>query len=268
MKRLSSFLFVFSILMTLGFPAGAAGYLGVATEPIHPEVGEHLQLPRGAGITVRYIDPDSPAAEIFEPKDVLYKFDDQILIDPRQLAVLVRSRQPGEKVAIALYRRGEEIEKTVALGEREMPKPQHMQPGKPQAWPMMPGGGAIDNLQREMEQRWEQFRNSFGTIDEMIEDLNSRMGGARDPNANVRSHSSVSVSSIQNGMRFNYSSANGDQHLEVIDSDGKVIFDGPINTEEELDQLPPEAAEFLDSIDVDIDYEPEQEVELIPSDAI
>ena len=269
MKRLFLIAIVMSIIAVFGTAAAAATYLGVATEPTHPEVGAHLQLPQGAGITVRYVDPQGPAADALKPNDVLFKIDEQILVDPRQLAILVRSHKAEDEVRLTLYRRGEMIEKRIALGERDMEQPGPMPQKPPRAWPPAGQQGMFDNLQREMEERWEQFQSSFGAIDEMIEDLNSRMGGQPvAPNANVQKHSSVSISSIQNGMRFNYSSNNGDQRLEVIDAEGNTVFDGPINTEEQLDQVPPEAAAFLDSIDVDIDYEPAEEVELIPSDAI
>lgn len=268
MKRLVLTAIVTAIVAVLGTSASAAAYLGVATEPTHPEVGDHLQLPQGAGITVRYVDPQGPAADALKPNDVLFKIDEQILVDPRQLAILVRSHKAEDEVRLTLYRRGEMIEKRIALGERDMEQPGPMPQRPPRAWPPAGRQGMFDNLQREMEERWEQFQSSFGAIDEMIEDLNSRMGAGPAPNAHVQKHSSVNITSIQNGMRFNYSSNNGDQHLEVVNADGDVVFDGPINTEEELKQVPPEATAFLDSIDVDIDYEPAEEVELIPSDAI
>jgi hypothetical protein len=253
-------------------------YLGVATVPANSEAAEHLQLERGSGLTVQFVDPEGAAAGVLRPLDILYKLDEQILVDPRQLSVLVRSRQPGDELLLTLFRKGERLEQKVVLGEREGVPQLASPPAAVPALPAMPPargfgrGGSIDGMERELREQLDRFQQNFGAMDDLLEELRSRMH-ARPPQAGSgqviqQSSSSVSISRIENGMRMSYSNHNGDQRLKVEDENGNTIFDGPINTQEELEKVPAEAAEFLDSIDVEIESESGDEVDLIPVDAI
>lgn len=263
----------------------ARTYLGVATVPTNTEVGDHLKLAEGVGLTVVQVDPDSAAGEVMQTRDIIVKMDEQILIDPRQLAVLVRSHEPGEKVKFEIYRQGEKVVEEVELGEaEELPQ---MQPrsypapspfGPPaQQFPPIPrrnmgrgGNGFMEEFQRDLEDRFRSFRESFGDMDEMLERLRDQMDTSdpQGPQVQTQQHSTVDITQIINGKRYHYTRKDNDQHLEVIEADGKVVFDGPINTEEELEKVPQDALDFLDSIDIDVDYEPKKETELIPSNAI
>src|SRR4051812_14577750 len=76
--------------------AGAAmekgAWLGVNTSPPPHVLRQQLQLPRGVGLVVDMVAPDSPAqAAGVKQYDVLHKLNDQILINQQQLAVLVRT---------------------------------------------------------------------------------------------------------------------------------------------------------------------------------
>lgn len=276
-----------AILLSFGFQAQARTYLGVATAPVNPEVADHLKLDKGVGLTVVEVDPDSAASGKLETYDILYKFDDQILVSPRQLAVLVRSKSPGDKVEIALYRSGENMTKEIELGKaKDIPEqarqllriPQQRglrHPGR-KFRPMKPGvpqgldDNFMENLQRKFQKRMQTFRNSFGDMDALLEELRDKMksGGQKGSNIISEQHHSVDITRVENGMEFHYTRQDGDQHLEVIDKNGDILFDGPINTEEQMEDIPKEAKEFLDSIDTKVEYEPEEETQLIPSDAI
>ncbi len=113
------------------------------------------------------------------------------------------------------------------------------------------------------------FQNSFGDIDEMLKRLREHMD---DPQAHgtfrSQGSSSVSITRVENGTRMTYTRSNGDENIRVTDADGNIVFDGAIDCDESIESLPPEALRFLESIDVDIQFEPSEEVELIPSDAI
>src|SRR4051812_24857060 len=66
-------------------------FLGVTTVPVSPTLTEQLGLPKGIGLVVTAVVPDSPAAGILKSHDILTKLNDQLLIETHQLAVLVRS---------------------------------------------------------------------------------------------------------------------------------------------------------------------------------
>lgn len=93
-------------------------WMGVATTELSKELAAQLPVTPGAGLLVRDVPKDSPADRAgLREHDVLVKFDDQILVNPAQLAVLVAARKEGESVKITYLRKGEAAETTVTLGK-------------------------------------------------------------------------------------------------------------------------------------------------------
>jgi membrane-associated protease RseP (regulator of RpoE activity) len=105
---------------------GPVTYLGVSASPPPRELAAHLPIPRDTGLVVEGLVPDGPAAKAgLEQNDVLTRLDDQILIHPRQLSVLVANRKEGDVVKVSFIRRGETKELDVTLGTREVKAPGH-----------------------------------------------------------------------------------------------------------------------------------------------
>ncbi len=103
--------------------SGPVTFLGVHANPVDPTLTAQLGMAAHMGLAIRYVVPDSPAEEAgFKSHDILRKMDDQILIHPFQLQVLVRARAEGEKVTYTILRAGEEIQIEVELTKREPAK--------------------------------------------------------------------------------------------------------------------------------------------------
>ena len=49
-----------------------------------------------------------------------------------------------------------------------------------------------------------------------------------------------------------YKNTNGQATLKVINSDGKVVFDGPVNTKEQKSQVPTEAMKWLEKVNLKV----------------
>ncbi len=99
-----------------------AAFLGVSTSPVSTFLHEQLDIPRGMGLVVDYIEKDSPAdAAGLKVHDVLQKIDDQWLVNPQQLAVLVRSKKAGDSLSITVLRGGKPTTISAKLGEKELP---------------------------------------------------------------------------------------------------------------------------------------------------
>jgi hypothetical protein len=93
-----------------------AAYLGVATSPAQPAMRQQLHLRRGVGLVVDFIEPGSPADEAgLQQYDVIEKLDDQLLVNPQQLAVLVRIHQPGDSIKLTAIRGGRSLPIDVKL---------------------------------------------------------------------------------------------------------------------------------------------------------
>lgn len=111
-----------------------AAFLGVTTRPVMPELTAQLELPRGVGLVVTFIEPDSPAAKAgLREHDVLHKLGDQLLINAEQLSVLVRTYKPEDDVTLNIIRGGKKLDLTATLEEREVPE-------------LLPGGGQIHRM--------------------------------------------------------------------------------------------------------------------------
>jgi hypothetical protein len=82
------------------------------------------KLPKGVGFLVASIDAQGPArAAGVQPYDVLWMWNDQILINEAQLEVLLSLKQINDKVELRLFRAGEEKTCKISLGRQPTPTP-------------------------------------------------------------------------------------------------------------------------------------------------
>jgi len=99
-------------------PTGRA-WLGVKLAKVDASLSAQIQaLPVGVGFMVRAIDKNGPAEDAkLRPFDVVWKMDDQLLINEGQLATLLRMHKPGDEVALAVFRGGQPLELRMKLGD-------------------------------------------------------------------------------------------------------------------------------------------------------
>jgi PDZ domain-containing protein len=93
-------------------------YMGVGVDAPDATLRSQLSLPSGAGLVVSYVDDQGPANSALQEHDVLQKLDDQLLINAEQLVALVRMRKPGDGVSVTLLRQAKSITVQMALGRR------------------------------------------------------------------------------------------------------------------------------------------------------
>ena len=238
-----------------GVRAGEQAYIGLVTEPVPEAVGLHLDLPEGVGIVVRHVDPEGPAAGIVELHDVLVRLDDQWLTGHRHLATVVRRREPGDTARLVIRRRSREVEAEVALGGRA-PAPLPPPDGRA-ARRVLPEGlsrpGPVPPP-AEFRERLEGLLDEF-RMDEWLERMREahppRVFGVpreakEDPpfvERRVEQRTSLSVTEVRDGVAMTLRVDNGDRQLKAVDDDGRVLFEGPVNTREEQEALPAELRE-------------------------
>lgn len=248
-------------------------YLGVATSPADPTLSRQLGLPRGVGLTVDYIDPQSPASTSLEPHDVLHKLNDQLLVTHEQLAVLVRMQQPGAKVRLAVLRGGKSVELNVELGEKELPVLEPRRWGLPdvqlhppvfQPFRIPPSGPDIESdMDRRMQEQTERIEDAL----QAMRDLALRRRGCdpaqgRGPNScptpcrptpGVAPGQPGSICDmdappvigqctaciVEDGLTVTLTTdPAGHRHVRATDSDGKLVFEGPMDTDEQFQKAP------------------------------
>ena len=78
--------------------------------------------------------------------------------------------------------------------------------------------------------------------------------------SSTSSSNSVAVSSSisyvdkdQKTGKLHYKNTNGEATLKVINSDGKVVFDGPVNTKDQKSKVPVEAMKWLDKVNIKVE---------------
>lgn len=99
-----------------------ASYMGVSTSIAPRPMREMSKLPRGIGVVVDFVQPGSPADKAgIKVGDVIHKLDEQFIINPHQFTTLIRMRQPGDVVKIALVRGAEPALADVTLVSRDLP---------------------------------------------------------------------------------------------------------------------------------------------------
>ena len=119
MKSIPLF-FCFTICFSLfaGQDTKQVTYLGIHTDKLSPSTTHQLDLPQGIYLEVIHVGEGSPAQKAgLQAFDILRKFDDQILINQDQLKQLVRMKDPGDSVSFDLLRRGKSMDITVQLEE-------------------------------------------------------------------------------------------------------------------------------------------------------
>jgi len=96
------------------------GWLGVAVQPITPELADAMGLDVQEGALVAQVTPGSPAADAgFERGDVIVRFGDRVVHHMRELPRAVAAAKPGSKVAVELIRDKEHLTKEVEIAALE-----------------------------------------------------------------------------------------------------------------------------------------------------
>lgn len=248
-------------------------FLGVETAPVGRTLATQLGLPVDIGLVVARVSEGSPAASLLKQHDILMKFDDQLLIDTRQLSVLVRARKDGEEVPLTLYRGGKEITLKVKLSQREMPKHQRTEGFPPGAEHGMgffneeiPGPGDMrirqfpgmepDDVHNVLRMIGRERHNWFGAPPVHFFGRKDRKGSTMLNLAEGNFVFSDDAGSVE--VQAN----DGKRELTVKNPKGEITFHGPINNSDDREKLPPEVMARLDKIEhSELNDEPGEEFE-------
>lgn len=244
------------LALASGAWAKDVAYLGVATEPLDPMTGRHLGLGEGIGLAVAHIDEKGVLGDKVEEGDILHKFNDQLLVSPEQLAILVRREKPGTKASLTFLSNGKSETIEVKLGSIDSaqiaPLPSQGPWGHPMMGPQvfpMPGpqGGRQDWRER-MEEFQDRMNQRHGLMPgpqaQAGEDDDDDAPPARAGRPRVEIHSSATsvVSETRDGVTVTLTQRDGTKTAKV-EKDGKIVFDGPVNNEKELKKVPEEFRE-------------------------
>jgi hypothetical protein len=124
MRRALHFLCLFLPLVTMASgeeerAAGKEAWLGLSLSKPDEVVFTQLPaLPPGIGFVVSEVATESSAEKAGLRKlDLLWKMEEQMLVNEGQLATLLHLAAPGDVVTLAVFREGKSLELKVTLGE-------------------------------------------------------------------------------------------------------------------------------------------------------
>ena len=244
-------------------------WLGIATAPIDNALREHLELPDGFGIQAMEVIPDSPAGSAgLKSNDIITHFEDQHLISPEHLSLLVRTKSSGDKVSLRIVRKGKEETIEVTLDETdEATLTDHHSPGH--GFPPIPNLNDPhwkESMQRQQDY-WQDWMNkNRPEWRGNPAHKEGPQGGARnadprpkDPGAGrppsisvnpgfpLRVFGSEGVLKIDNEQgELTLTRKDGKHTLEIKDADGKEVYNGPFDPALGVEGLPEAAREQLE----------------------
>lgn len=305
-------------------------FLGVVASNVDPGLAAHLRIPAGTGLLVENVVPKSGAAAAeLQRYDILLRLDDQILVNPSQLASLIGTRAVGDTIKLTLIRAGETLVLPVTLQSRPagIRLPRHPRPPAP---PPVPGSPEAERLgsrqiiitrpdgedivisvpkppalndlgdrisvaieqalgdnpdgltlsdriagilaesgvevdQARLADRMARLKERLADLDttQLAEDVRRL---AEDAAERVRRVTTLRVTESRKVYRGPEGSAEltgpeGARHLSVKDPAGELVYDGPVNTPEQLAALPDLArnlhARLTDPDSYDFQWQPQ-----------
>jgi hypothetical protein len=215
----------------LQFRYEKAPFVGVSISPVPIVLRVQLRLTKGMGLVVDHVAAGSPAETAgVKQYDILYKLDDQLLINAHQFAVLVRRTKPNEDMKLNLYRQGKQMELIVKPKERDVVPLDDNNP-----W------GGLSTIVPETD-----FGDLGGFLPffETPQDKNNTTSSAA-----PKTSKSISGSDRQYMWRISVGQPGNPPQLllSVKDMKGKLIFDGKLDPVQPSKELPKSLIDWVTS---------------------
>lgn len=237
-------------------------WLGIATRPVDPVLHEHLDIPAGFGIQVVEVVPESPAEKAgLLANDIILRFEDQRLISPEHLSLLVRSHAAGDGVPLSVIRKGSEQSVDVVLGEADdLLFGSFNDPRTAPHFHGMPDWNDEARRQQDFWREWmernrPEWRQENPGRKGRPEDPGTVPPGANMPGLKVnpgfplRVFGTEGVLKIDNEQGELTLTRKGEDHRLVIeDANGKVVYEGAYDPHAGVEGLPEEAREQLEKM--------------------
>lgn len=105
-------------------PHAPRAWLGLDLTKPDETITAHIpSLPAGIGFIIRSVEKDGPGEAVgLQVFDVLWKINDQLLVNEGQLAALLRLFKPGDEISLAVFRGGKSTDVKLKLGDVHLAK--------------------------------------------------------------------------------------------------------------------------------------------------
>ena len=249
--------------------AGSA-FLGVVSEPVPETFTSHLGIDKA--IVVKGLMPDGPAAQAgITANDIITHIGGQAIHSPDELTRKVASHQPGEKIRVAIIRKGKSEDLDVTLGQR----PNDFADTTPEPRANKPDLNAIPNDLRERARQMlgenfgeremnfeQQLQGIFPEMNDAMKQLRQHMDNAM-RNLEAPKIPRERGIHLQQGATFRLSdergcveihSNNGSKEVTVRDKDQKITWSGPWDTAQDKAAAPEDARQRIEALNIDSSF--------------
>lgn len=240
-------------------PVEKIAYLGVGGQESSEALLMHLNLDSGLHLTT--VDPTSPAGLAgLNEHDVIVEVDGTKLSDQDSLRAALSETKPGDDVLLKLIRRGKSIEQKVTLGEapaRRNIQPLALVPNQAANMNRLLneqlgnalGGLGNAELQKELMEQLEKALGDRGAGFQALRlDLDADMLNGEDMKMGIKGFGSVRLEDEEGSIEMK--TKNGQRELAVRDKAGKLLFEGPYDTEIDKAAVPEEHRERVERLDM------------------
>ena len=201
--------------------------------------------------------PDSAAtAAGVQRSDIIRMLNDQQIVNPDQLGTLIRSFPDGANITLTLLRKGQEVEVERQAGEERADRGPRagrvrtpMEMGRSRRMDfdfdvpdMATVREAVARAKAEAMRAGDEARRAAQRLRVVTTDGRE----ANRPGSTLAERRSLSP--MTKG-ELKMETVNGKKMLSAKDAQGNVLFNGPIDTEEQRAQLPPEVRKRFEKLE-------------------
>ena len=225
--------------------ASASAWVGVYTVPLPDVVSEHVGLEDGQGVMVEAVLAGSPAekAELVR-NDIITHADSEVIAGAKSLSKLVASKKAGDKILLNVRRKNESLQVEVQLE----PKPEKIALSGHDSDPLDDLVIVDDPIDQRLEIMLQQMEDDFdrGIAQALDNQMRAVARMKITPGNGV--HQRTEFSHIDKNGHLTVLNDNGNTTVKLKDKDGKVLFEGPYNTEEDKNAVPEDLRKKIEAM--------------------
>lgn len=248
-------------------------YLGVLSSEVPEMLAQHLELKPGEGVIVAAVVPDGPAAKAgLTENDIITKVGDKPVGSARDLSEQVKAHKPGDTLHLDVIQKGKSAGIDVTLGTRPDDLAQmNLKPLDQLKLDGVPKDLA-DRIRGVIEGNGEGFKLDIQDgaveiapqVDQAMREMRERMKKAMQgldaqviPGAKIdgESHHSATFRMNDGQGDVEFKSGDGGKEATVRDNEGKVIWSGPWDTEQDKAAAPKDVRARLDRLNLDTKFQ-------------
>ncbi|MFC4993207.1 S1C family serine protease [Rubritalea tangerina] len=247
----------------------AKAWLGVAGQPVDEALAAQLGVEHG--VTLELVAPDGSAAQSgIQKYDIITKVGEKDIRGMADLRDVMRNAAVDSELELEIFSKGKKERKTVKLQARPQHlgqarvEPQEVKPrvkrfeNLPQAFSQLPEADR-KRIEEMMQHQARNLEEHFANMDIQmadIQELQKKMKGMHLDLGDLRmkGHSNFSgtftMMDDQGSICMKMTDEKG-KHVEVKDRQGKVLYAGPYDTEEDKAAVPADVRARIDAIGLD-----------------